>query len=295
MENPGAFNFLRHSPLMKNFSFHAYLVAGFTPITTGSVLDDLINRPKGMKGYILNLTLTGKGDVETHGMREHCLPGDMLLFPPGAPHHYRRAADSDSWDHVWVYFRPRPYWIDWLDWNQPGQGVKRLRLPGAQAAAEVMALFQEILTFSDSGGHLSEALAMNALEKLILRCQQLLPAQPVPACDPRIAAICQYLNENLDQEVKIEALAQRVYLSPSRLAHLFRQELNTTILCWREAQRVSRAKSLLQISQLPIATIARMVGYEDQLYFSRLFRKHVALSPTQYRQQFDESIQVRSA
>ncbi|PLO70589.1 arabinose operon transcriptional regulator AraC, partial [Klebsiella pneumoniae] len=47
---------LNFSPLMKTFTFNAWVVAGFTPITRGSTLDYYINRPQGMKGYIINLT-----------------------------------------------------------------------------------------------------------------------------------------------------------------------------------------------------------------------------------------------
>ena len=51
---------LNFSPLMKTFTFNAWVVAGFTPITRGSKLDYYINRPQGMKGYIINLTLRGQ-------------------------------------------------------------------------------------------------------------------------------------------------------------------------------------------------------------------------------------------
>jgi AraC family transcriptional regulator of arabinose operon len=283
-----SFDFLHHSPLMKKFSFQAYLVAGFTPITTDSPLDYFINRPNGMKGYILNLTLSGQGDITSGNDHRACHPGDLLLFPPGIPHYYGRAAHSDSWDHLWVYFRPRSYWIDWLNWQTSGCAIGQLSLPSKGKMEEVMTLFKDILTHSDSGGQLSEALAMNALEKLILHCQQLLPLHNNPKRDRRISQVCLYLNEHLDRDIKIDELAQRVFLSPSRLAHLFKQELNTTILCWREEQRINRAKTLLQVSQQPIAKIAQTVGYEDQLYFSRIFRKHLSVSPTQYRRNFEE-------
>lgn len=56
---------LNFSPLMKTFTFNAWVVAGFTPITRGSTLDYYINRPQGMKGYIINLTLRGQAGVES--------------------------------------------------------------------------------------------------------------------------------------------------------------------------------------------------------------------------------------
>ena len=44
-----------------------------------------------------------------------------------------------------------------------------------------------------------------------------------------------------------------------------------------------RAKQLLQTTLLPIAVIAQQTGYDDQLYFSRVFRKRVGASPSEYR------------
>ena len=48
---------------------------------------------------------------------------------------------------------------------------------------------------------------------------------------------------------------------------------------WREDQRIMRAKLLLQTTPLSVATIGQQVGYDDQLYFSRVFRKRVGVSP----------------
>jgi AraC family transcriptional regulator of arabinose operon len=69
---------------------------------------------------------------------------------------------------------------------------------------------------------------MNALERLILRCFQRQPISNRHAHDPRINAVCDYLNAHIAQEVKIETLAM-VFISPSRLAHLFKNELGQTV------------------------------------------------------------------
>lgn len=78
---------LNFSPLMKTFTFNAWVVAGFTPITRGSTLDYYINRPQGMKGYIINLTLRGQARAKAGDGFLLCRENDLLLFPPGVPHH----------------------------------------------------------------------------------------------------------------------------------------------------------------------------------------------------------------
>ena len=68
-------------PCCPGYSFNAHLVAGLTPIEANGYLDFFIDRPLGMKGYILNLTIRGQGVVKNQGREFVCRPGDILLFP----------------------------------------------------------------------------------------------------------------------------------------------------------------------------------------------------------------------
>ncbi len=72
----------QNDPLLPGYSFNAHLVAGLTPIEANGYLDFFIDRPLGMKGYILNLTIRGQGIVKNRGREFVCRPGDILLFPP---------------------------------------------------------------------------------------------------------------------------------------------------------------------------------------------------------------------
>ena len=72
----------QNDPLLPGYSFNAHLVTGLTPIEAQGYLDFFIDRPLGMKGYILNLTIRGEGVINNHGEQFVCRPGDMLLFQP---------------------------------------------------------------------------------------------------------------------------------------------------------------------------------------------------------------------
>ncbi len=107
----------QNDPLLPGYSFNAHLVAGLTPIEANGYLDFFIDRPLGMKGYILNLTIRGQGVVKNQGREFVCRPGDILLFPPGRDSSLRyRHPEAREWYHQWVYFRPRAYWHEWLNW-----------------------------------------------------------------------------------------------------------------------------------------------------------------------------------
>ncbi|MCS6036294.1 AraC family ligand binding domain-containing protein [Klebsiella pneumoniae subsp. pneumoniae] len=105
----------QNDPLLPGYSFNAHLVTGLTPIEAQGYLDFFIDRPLGMKGYILNLTIRGEGDQQPR--RTVCLPaGRYAAVPAREIHHYGRHPDASEWYHQWVYFRPRAYWHEWLNW-----------------------------------------------------------------------------------------------------------------------------------------------------------------------------------
>lgn len=284
---------LNFSPLIKTFTFNAWIVSGFTPISRGSVLDYYINRPQGMKGYIINLTLRGQGRAKVGDNSLVYRENELLLFPPGVPHHYGRNEHSEHWDHVWIYFIPRPYWIDWLKWDVNTLGIGKTAVSDPVQLKTLRDLFYEVIRYNSDNAPLSEALAMNALERLILNCFQLQPISNRHAHDPRINAVCDYLNEHIAEELKIETLARMVFLSPSRLAHLFKTELGQTIYAWREVQRINRARMLIQSTPLPVFKVAQSVGYGDPVYFTRIFRKHNGIPPMEYKKRYEGMSEAR--
>lgn len=289
MEEMNEADLLSFSPLMKRFSFNAFMVSGFTPINPGSKLDFFIHRPNGMKGYMINLTLKGEGIIYHADGEFYCQQDEMLLFPPGVIHHYGRAKESIAWDHLWIYFIPRPYWTDWLRWDNKQGDIGRMKLPDNLHSKEMVQLFKEVISGNAVGASLPEALAMNALERIILKAFELQPASNQHNRDPRVLIVCDYINKHLSEDTRIEALARLTFLSASRLTHIFRKEMGNTIYGWREQQRISRSCDLLRYTQLNITQIARAVGYEDPLYFSRVFSQHNQLSPRDYRKNFERA------
>ena len=140
----------QNDPLLPGYSFNAHLVAGLTPIEAEGYLDFYVDRPLGMKGYILNLTVRGEGVVKNGDQQFICRPGDMLLFPPGEIHHYGRHPDAKEWYHQWVYFRPRAYWQEWLSWPAIFAHTGLYR-PDEAHLAQFRELFAQIIEAGQAG------------------------------------------------------------------------------------------------------------------------------------------------
>ena len=280
--------------LFPGFDFDLRLMAGITPIEKGMLLDFFIDRPAGMDGWIINLTVDGMGQV-FDGEREFTVtPGDLILFPPDVRHYYGRHPSAEKWWHRWIYFQPRAFWKPWLAWEREIDGVFVLPDSGEGGTSEFFRLFVQVERWAGLDDPLSADLAFNRLEQILLlaaridRANQTAPVQ----MDERVLAACRLISENLHKPLTVADIADHVCLSPSRLSHLFRTCTGTGPIQWRDSQRVQYAMQVLTISDEPIKSLSAMVGYEDPLYFSRVFHRHVGMSPRAFR---TKSVQAGAA
>ncbi|TMX35768.1 arabinose operon transcriptional regulator AraC [Vibrio sp. Hep-1b-8] len=274
-----------NDPLKPGYNFDAHLVAGLTPIIEGDELDFVIDRPNGMKGFIINLTSQGEGTIFHGDDAFDVKAGDLLLFPPSTTHFYHRKEDNASWFHRWIYFRPRAFWNEWLCWHEQHKGVYLTKGIESSTVSMLEKLFIDIEYISKSDMPYRDDLAINLLEQLIIRCKSIQPDVVNKPLDPRVIEAMNYMAQNLSQSFSLEDIADFTCLSASRLGHLFRDEVGMTITQWRDDQRVSRAKQLLVTTNYSINRIGRVVGYTDPLYFSRVFKRKSGVSPKLYREQ----------
>ena len=98
-----------------------------------------------------------------------------------------------------------------------------------------------------------------------------------------IYRIMEYVKSNYSRKITLEELAAYVYLSPSHISSLFRKETGQTISAYINHVRIEKSKFLLRQAGIPLADIAVLCGFEDQSYFTRVFKKYTGISPRQYR------------
>lgn len=104
--------------------------------------------------------------------------------------------------------------------------------------------------------------------------------------EPRVLRVIRLLTDDLSREPQLIKLAQAVNLSPSRLRHLFKDETGSSLTQYLRAQRMVKAKELLEDTFLNIKEIMLRVGVKDKSHFVRAFKEVYGLSPFQYRSQF---------
>jgi len=93
-----------------------------------------------------------------------------------------------------------------------------------------------------------------------------------------------YVNTHYAEHISLEDLARRVYLSPSYFGKVFKEETGETFVAFLNRVRIEHSKELLRRKHVRLADIAQMVGFEEQSYFCRVFKKLVGVTPTHYRE-----------
>jgi AraC-like DNA-binding protein len=110
---------------------------------------------------------------------------------------------------------------------------------------------------------------------------------PTPT-DPRLQRVCSLLLEGRTRGRSLERLARQAGASTRTLARLFRSELKTTFLRWRQHADLARALSQLA-GGASVKTAARSVGYDSASAFTVMFRRALGVTPTRYLRRRPES------
>ena len=113
-------------------------------------------------------------------------------------------------------------------------------------------------------------------------------ANPGPSrLDEPIQEAVLFIAGHLDRRLRVGEIADAVHLSPSRFAHLFKQQLGTSPARFVEQRRMERARTLLASSSLRIGAVAEASGFASQFHFAARFRAVTGMSPTEWRDRSD--------
>lgn len=98
-----------------------------------------------------------------------------------------------------------------------------------------------------------------------------------------ISRIKQYILDNLNCSINLNDLASQINRNPSYISYIFKQETGQNLFDYITQERIKRAKHLLKNTDLKVVDIARECGYEDQSYFSQVFKKYTGSTAGSFR------------
>jgi AraC-like DNA-binding protein len=93
-----------------------------------------------------------------------------------------------------------------------------------------------------------------------------------------------YINGHYTEEITLDDVAGSVFLSSTYFSKLFSEEMGCRFTTYLNKVRIEKSKLLLKGSAIPLVDIAGLVGYEDQSYFTKVFKRVAGVSPGKYRE-----------
>ncbi|UNY97872.1 AraC family transcriptional regulator [Zhouia spongiae] len=95
--------------------------------------------------------------------------------------------------------------------------------------------------------------------------------------------IVDFLIENIDKPLGADEIAKKFNYSRSHLFNYFKKETGHSLMYYFNMKKIQKACEYLSYTDLSIKEISLKTGFQDQLYFSRVFKKYIGLSPRAYR------------
>lgn len=144
-----------------------------------------------------------------------------------------------------------------------------------------MRLYREFKQTDDAS-----ALAIEGLLLEVLAALARTAAPSAKEAPPWLRHVEAYVQEHYDRSVSLSTLAAVVGVHPSHLARVFRAHYDCTLGAYLRRVRIERARRQIIEGSAPLAEIALRVGFADQSHFSRIFKRHTGMTPSEFRRLF---------
>ena len=242
--------------------------------------------PRGRVDWQLLFVASGKTHFYIGGKEQIVTAGHMVLFQPKEEQHYEYFGED----------RPEVYWVHFT-----GGAVKEIlrsydipldeHIFFAGTPAAYTQLFKNMIEeFQTCKVGYKEMLEMN-LRQLFLMIQRTRLEKPplvTTAVQQEMDFARQYFHEHYNEPINIEEYAQSRHTSISLFMRNFKKVYGVSPKQYLLNIRMNNAQNLLETTDYTVAEIAAIVGYDNSLYFSRIYHKQKGQAPSDYRKRMKE-------
>lgn len=231
--------------------------------------------------YCIHHILSGSGVYSTGKVSVRLREGDTFILFPGVELQYQ--ADRDEpWEYCWAGFMgaDAASIIRNTDFGKEIPYIRKGRVP----ADEIRSGMEQIYMLK--GNTYESAVAMTGKLYSLLALFMHYAERPEPEKDSHVLYVekaVSYIETNYSYPVTVEDIASYVGISRSHLFRSFQNDMNKSPKDFLTGYRIKQACHLLRETDLSVSAIAYSVGFENNLYFSKAFRKQKGVSPSEYR------------
>lgn len=230
--------------------------------------------------YLIHHIIRGKGSYTIEGRTYYLGSGDTFLLFPGVESCYR-ADEKNPWEYAWVGFAGNDAYSMIAN---TGFSKENPVLNQSEISSE---LFQKIRAVYEANGNtFRDAVSMTGALYSLMGFLMKHSVGKEQSKNPQVHYVeraVQYIAEQYSYPITVEDVAVYTGVSRSYLFRLFREKMKQSPKEYLLEYRIRQACQLLNQTDLPVGSIAHSVGFEDNLYFSKVFRKYKSCTPSEYR------------
>lgn len=230
--------------------------------------------------YVFEYVISGQGYVECGDKRFSPKGGDVYLLPPNTRQDYR-ALPSDPFSKIWMNIAGSLVDDLYREYGLEGQ----LHYPKRPMHRQFEMFYNLCKNNLTNPQYISRRGAL-IVHELFATLADDTEAKKVSISTEYARRAKNFIDLNVQNNLKTMDIAQAIGLSPSQLTRCFTAEYGSTPFAYYTTIRMDLACNLLRNSPLQIREIARTLHYADEHYFSSAFRDRMGMSPREYRKRF---------
>lgn len=206
--------------------------------------------------------------------------GEFIIFPPYEMHH--SYGDNDvAFKRLVLYFAPEAVKESGiLDTLKVSAKVYR-----GEEKREIHRLMKEILKEQEQKQPYSEMCIQTILNQLLIKIVRHAGNEVEPEKQNRITQIIQYLHKNYTDNITLEMLAVKFYISTYYLCREFKRYTNSTIIQYVNNLRICQAQCMFMETDKSITEVSCAVGFSNVTHFDRVFKSVTGMSPSNVKKQ----------
>ena len=238
--------------------------------------------PEGRNDYQLLYIAAGKGEFYFKGSKEPTIvtKGNMILFRPGEPQVY----------YYYAVDKTEVYWVHFTGWKVE-EYLERYELPHDEnvfytgVSPDYPWIYNQMIRELQLQRVNHEDMISLYMHHIFITINRYIKERRETKNDTinDIERAAHYFKDNYNKQISIEQYAAEHLMSVNWFIHSFKSVMKMSPMQYIISLRIAMAKGYLENSTKNIAEISNEVGYENALYFSRLFRKYTGMTPTEYR------------
>ena len=253
---------------------------GYYRVHTGPVIETY--HPEGRNDYQLLYIAAGKGHFYFKGSKTATIveKGNMVLFRPGEEQVYYYYAEDKT----------EVYWVHFTGWKVE-QYLDSYDLPKKEnvfftgVSPDYPWIYNQMIRELQLRRANYEDVNKLFIHHIFLTINRYIKEgkQTKHETISDIERAVHYFNENYSKPITIEQYAQEHLMSVNWFIHSFKEVMHVPPMQYIVSLRIAAAKGYLESSNKNITEISNIVGYENALYFSRLFKKYTGMTPSEYK------------